>query len=110
MQATPEQEARVLKKIDRLYENPMNLIELPMMEFCYMLHYADNVSVGYSTQLGLVKDLVALLFALETLETNLTLHEDLIGTDYSWASSVFCFSYLFWSLAKLLSRYELPTR
>jgi hypothetical protein len=30
------------------------------MGFCYMLQYVDKVSLGYSTQLGLMKDLVRL--------------------------------------------------
>jgi hypothetical protein len=33
---------------------------LPLMGFCYMLQFMDKVSLGYSTQLGLVKDLVCL--------------------------------------------------
>ncbi|KAE8443146.1 hypothetical protein EG329_002315 [Mollisiaceae sp. DMI_Dod_QoI] len=69
--ATPEQEARVLRKIDWFI--------LPLMGFCYMLQYTDKVSLGYSTQLGLMKDL------------------KLVGTEYSWTSSIFYFGYLGWS-------------
>lgn len=34
---------------------------LPLMGFCYMLQFMDKVSLGYSTQLGLIKDLVSLV-------------------------------------------------
>jgi hypothetical protein len=65
--ATPEEEARVLRKIDWLSVFPPHGPELspltygsipPLMGFCYMLQYTDKVSLGYSTQLGLIEDLV----------------------------------------------------
>ncbi|CZR53396.1 related to permease of the major facilitator superfamily [Phialocephala subalpina] len=68
---TDEEDRKVLRKIDRFI--------LPLMGFCYMLQFMDKVSLGYSTQLGLVKDL------------------GLHGSNYSWASSVFYFGYLGWS-------------
>ncbi|KAK4888351.1 hypothetical protein LTR27_012760 [Elasticomyces elasticus] len=69
--ATPEEEAKVLAKIDRFI--------LPLMGVCQMLQYMDKVTLGFTTQLGLTKDL------------------HLHGKEYSWASSVFYFGYLFWS-------------
>ncbi|KAL4900896.1 hypothetical protein BDW74DRAFT_187977 [Aspergillus multicolor] len=70
-EATPDEEKRVLRKID--------LHIIPVMGLCYMLQYMDKVTLGYATQLN--------------LRTDLNLH----GTEYSWCSSVFYFGYLFWS-------------
>ncbi|KAL4883895.1 major facilitator superfamily domain-containing protein [Aspergillus karnatakaensis] len=70
-EATPEEEKRILRKID--------LHIIPVMGLCYMLQYMDKVSLGYATQLN--------------LRTDLNLH----GSEYSWCSSVFYFGYLFWS-------------
>lgn len=69
--ATPEQEARVLRKIDRVYKKSFPLVLqkvnsnicnsiLPLMGFCYMLQYTDKISLGFSTQLGLMADLVCI--------------------------------------------------
>ncbi|EXJ86629.1 hypothetical protein A1O3_03582 [Capronia epimyces CBS 606.96] len=69
--ATPEQEKKVLRKID--------LHIIPIMATCYMLQYMDKVTLGYTTQLG--------------LPTDLKLH----GSQYSWCSSIFYFGYIFWS-------------
>ncbi|EHK25581.1 uncharacterized protein TRIVIDRAFT_31825 [Trichoderma virens Gv29-8] len=71
VEATAEQEARVLRKID--------LYILPLMGVCYMLQYMDKVTLSYATQLGILTDL------------------NLQGSQYSWTSSIFYFGYLFWS-------------
>ncbi|KAL4787060.1 major facilitator superfamily domain-containing protein [Aspergillus varians] len=70
-EATPEEEKKVLRKID--------LHIIPVMGLCYMLQYMDKVTLGYATQLN--------------LRTDLNLH----GSEYSWCSSVFYFGYIFWS-------------
>ncbi|KAL4815532.1 MFS general substrate transporter [Aspergillus spinulosporus] len=70
-EATPEEEKRILRKID--------FYIIPVMGLCYMLQYMDKVTLGYATQLN--------------LRTDLNLH----GSEYSWCSSVFYFGYLFWS-------------
>ncbi|KAL2830983.1 MFS general substrate transporter [Aspergillus pseudoustus] len=70
-EATPEEEKRILRKID------WHII--PVMGLCYMLQYMDKVTLGYATQLNLRQDL------------------NLHGSEYSWCSSVFYFGYLFWS-------------
>ncbi|KAL7949501.1 major facilitator superfamily domain-containing protein [Trichoderma barbatum] len=69
--ASPKQEARMLRKID--------FYILPLMGVCYMLQYMDKASLAYATQLGIIKDL------------------NLQGSQYSWTSSIFYFGYLFWS-------------
>ncbi|KAL6702208.1 major facilitator superfamily domain-containing protein [Trichoderma pleuroticola] len=71
VESTPEQEARVVRKID--------LYILPLMGICYMLQLMDKVTLSYATQLGIL--------------TDLKLH----GSQYSWTSSIFYFGYLFWS-------------
>ncbi|KAL4746558.1 hypothetical protein BDW72DRAFT_207260 [Aspergillus terricola var. indicus] len=70
-EATPEEETRILRKVD--------LHIIPVMGLCYMLQYMDKVTLGYATQLN--------------LRTDLNLH----GSEYSWCSSIFYFGCLFWS-------------
>ncbi|KAL2816615.1 MFS general substrate transporter [Aspergillus cavernicola] len=70
-EATPEEEKRIIRKID--------LHIIPVMGLCYMLQYMDKVTLGYATQLNLRADL------------------NLHGSEYSWCSSVFYFGYMFWS-------------
>lgn len=82
IQVTHEETARVLSKIDRTI--------LPLMGFCYMLQFMDKVSLGYSTQLGLIKDL------------------GLVGTDYSWAGSIFYFGYLVWEMPSSYLAVRIP--
>ncbi|KAJ4863156.1 major facilitator superfamily domain-containing protein [Trichoderma breve] len=71
VEPTPEQEARVVRKID--------VYILPLMGICYMLQLMDKSTLSYATQLGILKDL------------------KLQGSQYSWTSSIFYFGYLFWS-------------
>ncbi|KAJ5546105.1 MFS general substrate transporter [Penicillium frequentans] len=63
-----DEDKKVLMKID--------LHILPLMGVCYMLQFMDKVTLGYSTNLGLIKDL------------------GLHGSQYSWANSIFFFGYL----------------
>jgi MFS family permease len=69
------------------------------MGFCYMLQFMDKVTLGYSTQLGLIKDLVSLPMLKNGSVKHLTntFTQKLVGSNYSWASSVFYFGYLVWS-------------
>ncbi|CAH0054052.1 unnamed protein product [Clonostachys solani] len=60
---TPEEERRVLRKID--------LVVLPFMCFTFMLQYLDKQSLSYAGVFGLIDDL------------NLT------SKEYSWTSSIF---------------------
>lgn len=67
----PEELSKTRRKID--------LVIMPLLGFCYMLQFLDKLSLNYASLLGIVQDL------------------NLIGSQYSWASSVFYFGYLFWS-------------
>ncbi|KAL1961496.1 hypothetical protein VTN77DRAFT_1675 [Rasamsonia byssochlamydoides] len=60
---TPEEERRILKKID--------CVILPMMCFVFLFQYMDKQSLSYASVFGLITDL------------NLT------GAQYSWCSSIF---------------------
>ncbi|KAH8594751.1 major facilitator superfamily domain-containing protein [Bisporella sp. PMI_857] len=60
---------RVLKKID--------LYILPILCITYGLQFLDKTSLGYSSVFGIIPD------------------NNLKGQDYSWASSIFYFGYLF---------------
>ena len=65
---TPEQSKAVRRKID--------LHLLPLMCALYGLNYVDKVAMGYAVLFDFRSDL------------------NLVGTDYSWASSMFYFGYL----------------
>ncbi|KAH6976884.1 major facilitator superfamily domain-containing protein [Ilyonectria destructans] len=63
-----EEDRRLLRKID--------LCLLPVLAISYMLQYLDKSAMGYTAIIGLRDDL------------------NLVGQDYSWASSFFYFGYL----------------
>ncbi|KAH8884206.1 putative MFS allantoate transporter [Thozetella sp. PMI_491] len=63
---------------------------LPFMFVSYMLQYLDKSAMGYSSILGLRKDL------------------NLVGQDYSWASSIFYFGYFVASGGVALLLVKLP--
>lgn len=71
LQPTPNESVKILRKID--------LVLMPIMCACYMLQLLDKLTLNYSSQLGLIKDL------------------NLHGSQFSWSSSVFYFGYLFWT-------------
>ncbi|KAK2767691.1 hypothetical protein FQN54_003849 [Arachnomyces sp. PD_36] len=74
--ATPEETRRVLWKID--------LIILPLLASCYMFQFLDKMALNYATLLGLLED------------------TKLVGSQYSWTSSIFYFGYF---VASYLSAY-----
>ncbi|PNP74657.1 hypothetical protein FNYG_11993 [Fusarium nygamai] len=65
-----EEKDRVRRKID--------IYLLPMMMVTGLLQYLDKSTINYSTNYGLTESL------------------NMLGTDYSWASSIFYFGFLFW--------------
>ncbi|OTB16637.1 hypothetical protein K445DRAFT_316915 [Daldinia sp. EC12] len=67
---TPEDEKRLLKKIDR------NL--MPLLCVVYGLNYLDKTTLSYASIMGIKTDI------------------NLKGQDYSWIASMFYFGYLFW--------------
>ncbi|KAL2869164.1 major facilitator superfamily domain-containing protein [Aspergillus lucknowensis] len=68
---TPEQERRVVRKLD--------LALIPIMGIVYMMQYMDKVALSQATLLNLREDL------------------NLQGQEYSWTSAIFYFGYLAWS-------------
>ena len=80
---TPEDERKLLRKIDR------NL--MPLLCLVYGLNYLDKTTVSYASIMGLKADI------------------HLIGQDYSWVASMFYFGYLFfeWPTNRLLQRLPL---
>ncbi|KAB8261275.1 major facilitator superfamily domain-containing protein [Aspergillus pseudonomiae] len=71
MDITPQQERKVLLKLD--------LILIPLMGICYMMQYMDKLALSQATMFNLREDL------------------NLQGTQYSWSSAVFYFGYFAWS-------------
>ncbi|GJN69376.1 hypothetical protein PLIIFM63780_000433 [Purpureocillium lilacinum] len=67
-QLTPEEDKRLLRKID--------MCLLPVMAFSYMFQFLDKSALGFTAIMGLREDL------------------RLSGQDFSWASSIYYFGYL----------------
>ncbi|KAL4737962.1 major facilitator superfamily domain-containing protein [Aspergillus similis] len=80
--ASPEEECRVVRKLD--------MILIPMMGLCYMMQYMDKLALSQATLFNLREDL------------------NLQGTDYSWTSAVFYFGYLGWSWPSSYLMVRLP--
>ncbi|KAL4777205.1 major facilitator superfamily domain-containing protein [Aspergillus nidulans var. acristatus] len=80
--ATPEEERRVVRKLD--------MILIPIMGLCYMMQYMDKLALSQATLFNLREDL------------------NLQGTDYSWTSAVFYFGYLGWSWPSSYLMVRLP--
>ncbi|KAL3429235.1 major facilitator superfamily domain-containing protein [Aspergillus tetrazonus] len=80
--ATPEEERRVVRKLD--------MILIPVMGLCYMMQYMDKLALSQATLFNLREDL------------------NLQGTDYSWTSAVFYFGYLGWSWPSSYLMVRLP--
>ncbi|KAJ5771660.1 hypothetical protein N7520_002189 [Penicillium odoratum] len=70
-QPTPQENPELLRKMD--------LTLMPVMCTCYMLQLLDKLTLNFSSQLGLTRDL------------------NLHGSQYSWTSSIFYFGYLAWT-------------
>lgn len=83
IELTPEDERRLLRKID------WHL--MPLLCLVYGLNYLDKTTVSYASIMGLKTDL------------------HLAGQEYSWISSMFYFGYLFWEYPtnRLLQRLPL---
>ncbi|KAJ5809390.1 uncharacterized protein N7503_001608 [Penicillium pulvis] len=82
LEYTPEEEKRVLRKID------LHLI--PILFFIYLLQYLDKNSINFASVYGLKTG------------TGLT------GSDYSWLSSIFYFGYLIAQYPAGLAMQKLP--
>lgn len=83
VEITPEDERRLLRKID------WNL--MPLLCLVYGLNYLDKTTVSYASIMGLKTDI------------------HITGQQYSWIGSMFYFGYLFWEYptSRLLQRLPL---
>ncbi|KAL4791103.1 MFS general substrate transporter [Aspergillus venezuelensis] len=79
---TPEEDRRVLRKLD--------LLCIPMMGLCYMMQYMDKLALSQATLFNIREDL------------------DLQGSNYSWTSAIFYFGYLAWSWPSSYLMVRLP--
>ncbi|KAJ5691297.1 hypothetical protein N7488_012032 [Penicillium malachiteum] len=79
---SPEEERKVVRKIDFMI--------LPIMIFAYTMAFLDKQTLNYGAIMGLEEDL------------------HLVGTQYSWTSSVFYFGYLFFSYPASLLMVKFP--
>ncbi|BCS26718.1 uncharacterized protein APUU_51429A [Aspergillus puulaauensis] len=74
---SPDAEKRLVRKVD--------LMLLPLMLFAYMMAFLDKQALNYTSLMGIREDL------------------HLVGSQYSWSSSIFYLGYLFFSpIASLL--------
>ncbi|KAK5723959.1 hypothetical protein LTR17_013801 [Elasticomyces elasticus] len=78
----PAEEARVVRKIDFMI--------LPYLAVCYAFFYIDKTTLSYAAIFGIRDDL------------------KLVGTQYSWLSSIFYFGFLAWALPTNLLMQRLP--
>ncbi|KXT05015.1 hypothetical protein AC578_10337 [Pseudocercospora eumusae] len=78
----PEEEKKLVRKID--------LMILPYLAVCYAFFYIDKTTLSYAAIFGIRKDL------------------NLVGTEYSWLSSIFYFGFLAWALPTNLLLQRLP--
>ncbi|KAL4783345.1 MFS general substrate transporter [Aspergillus varians] len=81
-EATPEQEKKVVRKLD--------IVLIPLMGICYMLQFMDKLALSQATLFGLREDL------------------NLQASEYSWASAVFYFGYFAWSWPSSYLMVRLP--
>ncbi|EMC95000.1 hypothetical protein BAUCODRAFT_521364 [Baudoinia panamericana UAMH 10762] len=78
----PAEERRVVRKIDFMI--------LPYLAVCYAFFYIDKTTLSYAAIFGIKDDL------------------KLVGTQYSWLSSIFYFGFLAWALPTNLLMQRLP--
>lgn len=78
----PIEEKKLVRKID--------LMILPYLAVCYAFFYIDKTTLSYAAIFGIKDDL------------------DLVGTEYSWLSSIFYFGFLAWALPTNLLLQRLP--
>ncbi|KAL4806816.1 major facilitator superfamily domain-containing protein [Aspergillus unguis] len=79
---TPEQERRVVRKLD--------FALIPLMGLVYCMQYMDKVALSQATLLNLREDL------------------NLHGQEYSWTSTIFYFGYFAWSWPSSYLMVRLP--
>lgn len=79
---TQDDERRLVRKID--------LIILPYLSVCYAFFYVDKTTLSYAAIFGIRDDL------------------HLVGTEYSWLSSMFYFGFLAWALPTNFLMQRLP--
>ncbi|CAG7965821.1 unnamed protein product [Penicillium olsonii] len=82
VQSTPEEERRVLWKLD--------LILIPLMGAAYFLQFLDKLALSQATLFNLRQDL------------------NMHGNEYSWASAIFYFGYFSWSWPSSYIMVRLP--
>ncbi|KAK5151718.1 hypothetical protein LTR16_004164 [Cryomyces antarcticus] len=78
----PAEEKRVIRKIDYMI--------LPYLAVCYAFFYIDKTTLSYAAIFGIQKDL------------------HLVGTQYSWLSSIFYFGFLAWAFPTNFLMQRLP--
>lgn len=78
----PEEERKLVWKID--------LMILPYLAVCYAFFYIDKTTLSYAAIFGIRDDL------------------HLVGTEYSWLSSIFYFGFLVWALPTNLMLQRFP--
>ncbi|PVF94513.1 MFS general substrate transporter [Serendipita vermifera] len=78
----PVRAKRLLRKID--------YIILPQLAVCYFFYYVDKTTLSYAAIFGIKDDL------------------NLVGTRYSWLSSVFYFGWLVWAMPSNLLMQRSP--
>ncbi|KAM3419862.1 hypothetical protein BST61_g3191 [Cercospora zeina] len=78
----PIEEKRVVRKIDFMI--------IPYLAVCYAFFYIDKTTLSYAAIFGIREDL------------------NLVGTQYSWLSSIFYFGFLAWALPTNLLLQRFP--
>ncbi|KAJ5198674.1 uncharacterized protein N7498_007791 [Penicillium cinerascens] len=82
VQSTPEEERKVLRKLD--------FVLIPLMGFAYFLQFLDKLVLSQATLFNLRQDL------------------NMHGNQYSWTSAIFYFGYLAWSFPSSYVIVRLP--
>ncbi|KAJ5844525.1 uncharacterized protein N7525_002266 [Penicillium rubens] len=81
-QFSADAEKKLVRKID--------FMVLPIMVFAYMMAFLDKQTLNYTSLMGIREDL------------------HLVGSQYSWSSSIFYFGYLFFSYPASLLMVKFP--
>lgn len=79
---TQDEERRLVRKIDFMI--------IPYLAVCYAFFYIDKTTLSYAAIFGIREDL------------------HLVGTDYSWLSSMFYFGFLIWAFPTNFLMQRLP--
>ena len=78
----PDTEKKLVRRIDFMI--------IPYLAVCYAFFYIDKTTLSYAAIFGITQDL------------------DLVGTQYSWLSSMFYFGFLVWALPTNLLLQRFP--